>query len=112
MEISLLLCGKLNAPAAREFPPGKPDTGLAKRFQKTGVFQRADNSPGALAVQVYEIRVMPEQPRSPDIYASSHIDDHAAIRRAIALAKPGQAVEVWCGARCVYSGTPPKPAIH
>jgi hypothetical protein len=60
----------------------------------------------------YEIRVIPEQPSAAAIYASSHIDDHAAVRRAIALAKPGQSVEVWCEARCVYYGTPPSPAIH
>ena len=63
-------------------------------------------------VRTYEIRVMPERPFGPHIYASSHIDDHAAIRRAMALAKPGQCVEVWCGARCVYSGMPPNILVH
>jgi hypothetical protein len=64
------------------------------------------------SVQSYEIRVLPEPPCGPDIYASSHIDDHAAIRRAMALARPGQCVEVWCGARCVYSGMPPEILVH
>jgi hypothetical protein len=63
-------------------------------------------------MKTYEIRVLPEQPTGPHIYASSHIDDHAAIRRAIALARPGQCVEVWCGARCVFAGVPAQPMVH
>jgi hypothetical protein len=58
-------------------------------------------------MKTYEIRVV-QQRSGGEIYASSHTSDHAAIRRAIALAKPGQAIEVWCGARCVYVGIPAK----
>jgi hypothetical protein len=64
------------------------------------------------SVRTYEIRVLPEQPSSPAIYSSSHINDHAAIRRAVALAKPGQVIEVWCGARCIYAGLPSPSMVH
>lgn len=60
----------------------------------------------------YEIRVIPAPPSGAAIFASSHIDDHAAVRRAMRLVKPGQAVEVWCEARCVYSGMPPEPPMQ
>jgi len=64
------------------------------------------------SVKTYEIRVLVEHPSSPAIYSSSHINDHAAIRRAITLAKPGQAIEVWCGARCIYAGLPTPHMVH
>jgi hypothetical protein len=63
-------------------------------------------------MKTYEIRVNPDERTGPHIYASSHIDDHAAIRRAQALARPGEPVEVWCGARCVYAGIPALPMVH
>jgi len=64
------------------------------------------------AVKTYEIRVLPGHRAGPEIYSSSHMDDHAAIRRAIALAKPGQVIEVWCGARCIYAGLPSEVVVH
>jgi len=64
------------------------------------------------SVKTYEIRVLPREQVGADIYASSHLDDHAAVRRAIALAKPGQAIEVWCGTRCVYAGMPSQVTVH
>jgi hypothetical protein len=80
-------------------------------FGKTALSSVRTTAQGS-RVQVYEIRVTPERPSGPAIYASAHINDHAAVRRAMCLAKPGQSVEVWCEARCVYSGTPPQFAIH
>jgi hypothetical protein len=55
-------------------------------------------------VQTYQIRITPRDARTADIYSSSHISDHAAVRRALALARDGAAIEVWRGFACVYSG--------
>ena len=47
----------------------------------------------------YEIRVLTKK------HAQAGLESHAAIRRALALANPTEAViEVWCGSRCVYAG--------
>jgi len=62
-------------------------------------------------VKIYEIRIMAGRQAGPDIYSGSHLNDHAAVRRAMMLVKPRQWVEVWCGARCIYAGSPaPKPS--
>ena len=57
-------------------------------------------------MKTYEIRVMTGQRCGPDVYSGSHLNDHAAVRRAMMLVKPSQWIEVWCGARCVYAGSP------
>lgn len=58
------------------------------------------------SMKTYEIRVMTGDRSGPDIYTGSHLNDHAAVRRAMVLVKPRQWIEVWCGARCVYAGSP------
>jgi hypothetical protein len=63
-------------------------------------------------MKTYEIRVLPHEQIGADIYSSTHMDDHAAVRRAATLAKGGESIEVWCGARCVYAGEPPATALH
>ncbi|HKU64251.1 MAG TPA: hypothetical protein VJQ06_04280 [Rhizomicrobium sp.] len=65
-------------------------------------------------MKIYEIRIMAGRQSGPDIYSGSHLNDHAAVRRAMMLVKPRQWVEVWCGARCIYAGSPactPHPMI-
>lgn len=57
-------------------------------------------------MDTYEIRIIRDGMKFPDIFSSSHISDHAAVRRAHALARNGDAIEVWRGANCVYSGLP------
>jgi hypothetical protein len=57
-------------------------------------------------MKIYEIRVMSGDRSGPDIYSGSHLNDHAAVRRAMTLVKPRQWIEVWCGTRCVYAGVP------
>jgi hypothetical protein len=57
-------------------------------------------------MKTYEIRIMAGRQSGPDIYSGSHLNDHAAVRRAMMLSKPHQWIEVWCGARCVYAGSP------
>jgi hypothetical protein len=57
-------------------------------------------------VKIYEIRIMAGRQAGPDIYSGSHLNDHAAVRRAMMLVKPHQWIEVWCGVRCVYAGSP------
>ena len=57
-------------------------------------------------MKTYEIRVMTKSRSGPDIYSGSHLNDHAAVRRAMSLVRPPQWIEVWCGARCVYAGSP------
>jgi hypothetical protein len=57
-------------------------------------------------MNTYEIRILRKgikDIKSPDIYSSSHISDHAAVRRAQSLAASDDIVEVWRGATCVYS---------
>ena len=55
-------------------------------------------------MNTYEIRIIRRQARAVDIYASSHMGDHAAIRRAQVIAGDSDCIEVWRGFRCVYSG--------
>ena len=55
-------------------------------------------------MNTYEMRVMNPLGRIAKIYASSHISDFAAIRRAMRLASAGDLIEVWRGVVCVYSG--------
>lgn len=64
------------------------------------------------AVDTYEIRILRKGIKAPDIFSSSHVSDHAAVRRAQALADAGDAVEVWRGAACVYSGSPQDEVVH
>jgi len=54
----------------------------------------------------YELRVVNPNGRHAAIYASSHVSDFSAIRRAMTLAGEGEVIEVWRGAICVYSGAP------
>jgi hypothetical protein len=58
------------------------------------------------AMNSYELRVIHPHARNATIYASSHVSDFAAIRRAMSLADEDQMIEVWRGAVCVYSGAP------
>ena len=57
-------------------------------------------------MKIYEIRIMSGRQCGPDIYTGSHLNDHAAVRRAMMLVGPHQWIEVWRGARCVYAGAP------
>jgi hypothetical protein len=57
-------------------------------------------------MDTYEIRIIGKDIKSPDIYFSSHINDHAAVRHAQSLAVVDDFIEVWRGATCVYSGAP------
>lgn len=54
----------------------------------------------------YELRVIHPLDRNATVYASSHVSDFAAIRRAMNLAQEHELIEVWRGAVCVYSGAP------
>ena len=54
----------------------------------------------------YELRVINPDDKYPTIYASSHISDFSAIRRAVSLADAHELIEVWRGIVCVYSGPP------
>jgi hypothetical protein len=54
----------------------------------------------------YELRVINPDDKHPTIYASSHISDFAALRRAASLADANEVIEVWRGVVCVYSGAP------
>jgi hypothetical protein len=54
-------------------------------------------------MNTYQIRIVRKGIKSPDIYSSSHISDHAAVRRAQNLADREDIVEVWRGTTCVYS---------
>ncbi len=53
-----------------------------------------------------EIRVMTGSRSGPDVYSGSHLNDHAAVRRAMTLVKPHPCIEVWRGPRCIYAGSP------
>jgi hypothetical protein len=55
-------------------------------------------------VEVYEIRIINPERQRAEVFSSSHIGDHAAIRRARNLAAESSFIEVWRGLRCVYSG--------
>jgi len=55
-------------------------------------------------MNTYEIRIVRKGIQSPDIYSSSHISDHAAVRHAQNLAAGEGFIEVWRGATCVYFG--------
>jgi hypothetical protein len=54
-------------------------------------------------MNTYEIRIVRRGIKFPDIHSSSHISDHAAVRRAWNLAAD-EDLKVWRGATCVYSG--------
>jgi hypothetical protein len=54
----------------------------------------------------YELRVINPDENHPTIYASSHISDFAAVRRAASLAEADEVIEVWRDTVCVYSGAP------
>jgi hypothetical protein len=54
-------------------------------------------------MDTYEIRIIRKGMKFPDIFSSSHINDHAAVRRAQNLGASGDFIEVWRGATCVYS---------
>ena len=50
-------------------------------------------------MEKYEIRVLTKK------HTGEGANDHAAIRRALALANPTEGiVEVWCGPTCVFAG--------
>ena len=55
-------------------------------------------------MNTYEIRIVRKGMEKADIFSSSHISDHAAVRRAHALADSGDLIEVWRGTACVFSG--------
>jgi hypothetical protein len=60
---------------------------------------------GRAIVETYEIRVLTKKRAQDGIYSSSRGNDHAAMRGALALASPCEAIiEVWCGTRCVFAG--------
>jgi hypothetical protein len=63
-------------------------------------------------MDTYEIRIARKGIKSADIYSSSHISDHAAVRRAQNLAASDDIVEVWRGATCVYSGVQDQIPTH
>jgi hypothetical protein len=63
-------------------------------------------------VNTYEIRILRKDEKTSAIFASSHISDHAAVRRAHDLAGDGDVIEVWRGANCVYAGHPLAAALH
>ena len=44
--------------------------------------------------------------REPQIHASSHASDFAAIRHARHLAADANHMEVWRGSQCVFAGLP------
>ena len=52
-------------------------------------------------MQRYEIRLLKPEGR-PVIHAGRYLGDFHAIRRAHALAREGDDVEVWRGAACIY----------
>ena len=52
----------------------------------------------------YELRVIRSEQGHASIYASSHISDFSAIRRAMSLAGGKGLIEVWRGQVCVYRG--------
>ena len=62
-------------------------------------------------MNTYEIRILRRDDKSSATFASSHISDHAAVRRARDLAGDGDAIEVWRGANCIYAGFP-EAAVH
>jgi hypothetical protein len=63
-------------------------------------------NPECRTMNSYELRVINPRGRDATVYASSHINDFAAIRRAMSLADEDEVIEVWRGVVCVYSGMP------
>jgi hypothetical protein len=59
----------------------------------------------------YEIRIVTADGRTPCLVASALPNDLAAIRRAHSLARPGQGVEVWRGADCIYANDRDRPMM-
>ena len=63
-------------------------------------------------MEQYEIRV--QSGKVSRIHSCLQLNDHAAVRRARAIAKGSEGVEIWRGETCVYV-QPPKalfPADH
>lgn len=56
----------------------------------------------------YEIRIR-RHDAAPTVFRSSHIGDHAAVRRALSLAGAGDGIEVWRGHACIYAGATGQP---
>ena len=54
----------------------------------------------------YEIRVFTREDVPLMIHACTQVSDHAAIRKARALASDADRVEVWRGERCVFAEPP------
>lgn len=54
-------------------------------------------------MDTYEIRITRKGATSPQIIKAALASAYAAIRRAVALAREGDCVEVWLGLTCVYS---------
>ena len=67
------------------------------------------SSAGDMNMNIYEIRIKRRGTQDPEILSSSHVSDHAAVRRAHALADNGDIIEVWRGTACVFSG---EPSLH
>jgi len=58
----------------------------------------------------YEIHIVPKSAERRT-YPCLHLNDHAAVRRAQALAKEFESVEVWREETCVYA-RPAEAAVH
>ena len=50
----------------------------------------------------YEIRVAPKAGGGAKIYASTYLNDYAAMRSARMLAKTSDSIEIWRGLNCIY----------
>ena len=67
--------------------------------------------PGAKnTMQQYEIHVVQDD-KQRRTYPCLQVNDHAAIRRAQAIAKRSEGLEVWRAAECVYA-RPAEAAFH
>jgi hypothetical protein len=56
-------------------------------------------------MNAYRIHIAKEG-SEPQVHASSHASDFAAIRHARHLATDASHVEVWRGSQCVFAGLP------
>lgn len=63
-------------------------------------------------MNTYEIHILRKDEKISAIFASAHISDHAAVRRARDLAADADVIEVWRGANCVYAGLPQAATSH
>lgn len=60
-------------------------------------------------METFEIRVIgPEAASQGRLYACHCASAFAAIRRAKALARPGETIEVWHGMQCLFSTATPE----